>query len=111
MKYICTYCNIYAYDEDKGDLDTQLEPSTRLEDFPDSWLCPVCGMPKEYLQEVRDDVFSIKMNAYSDTQHEKQDRNFIVLLHEKCLREFVESTPYVMVSLTEYVLDRSLGHP
>ena len=28
MKYICTYCNIYAYDEDKGDPETNLEPGT-----------------------------------------------------------------------------------
>ncbi len=28
MKYICTYCNIYAYDEEKGDPDTELEPGT-----------------------------------------------------------------------------------
>ena len=85
MKYICTYCNIYAYDEDKGDLDTQLKPGTRFEDIPDSWLCPVCGMPKEYLQEVRDDVFSIKMTAYNDTQHEKQDLNYYRSVARKML--------------------------
>jgi 4-hydroxymandelate oxidase len=85
MKYICTYCNIYAYDEDKGDMDTKLEPGTRFEDFPDSWLCPVCGMPKEYLKEVRDEVFSIKMNAYSDTQNEKQDLNYYRSVARKML--------------------------
>ena len=85
MKYICTYCNVYVYDEDKGDPETDLEPGTELENFPDSWLCPVCGMPKDYLQEVREDVFSIKMRAYTDTQHESQDLNYYRSIARKML--------------------------
>ncbi len=85
MKYICTYCNIYAYDEDKGDPETNLEPGTSLDEFPDSWLCPVCGMPKEYLQEVRDDIFSLKMTAYNETQHESKDLNYYRSIARKML--------------------------
>ena len=85
MKYICTYCNIYAYDEEKGDLDTKLEPGTKIEDFPDLWLCPVCGMPKEYLQEVRDDIFSLKMTAYTETQHDTKDLNYYRSIVRKML--------------------------
>ena len=70
MKYICTYCNVYAYDEEKGDPGSKLQPGTKIDDIPDSWLCPVCGMPKDYLQEVRDEIFSLKMTAYTETQHE-----------------------------------------
>ena len=85
MKYICTYCNTYAYDEDKGDPDTNLKPGTSLEDIPDSWLCPVCGMPKEYLQEIRDDIFSLKMNAYTETQHDTKDLNYYRSIARKML--------------------------
>ncbi len=85
MKYICTYCNTYAYDEDKGDPDTNLEPGTRLEDIPESWLCPVCGMPKEYLQEIRDDIFSLKITAYNETQHDTKDLNYYRSIARKML--------------------------
>ncbi len=76
MKYICTYCNIYAYDEEKGDPETKLTPGTSLDDIPDSWLCPVCGMSKEYLKPVRDDVFTIKAKSYTETQHQAKDINY-----------------------------------
>ncbi len=85
MKYVCTYCNIYAYDEEKGDPDTGLEPGTLVDNFPDTWLCPVCGMPKEYLQEVRDDIFSLKMTAYTETQHDTKDLNYYRSIARKML--------------------------
>ena len=85
MKYICTYCNIYAYDDEKGDPETKIEPGTKVDDFPDSWLCPVCGMPKEYLQEVRDDIFSLKITAYSETQNESKGINYYRSIARKML--------------------------
>ena len=85
MKYICTYCNTYAYDEDKGDPDINLKPGTSIQDIPDSWLCPVCGMPKEYLQEIRDDIFSLKMTAYIETQHDTKDLNYYRSIARKML--------------------------
>jgi 4-hydroxymandelate oxidase len=85
MKYICTYCNVYAYDEEKGDQGSKLQPGTKIDDFPDSWLCPVCGMPKEYLQEVRDEIFTLKMTAYTETRHETQDLNYYRSIARKML--------------------------
>ncbi|HSQ02228.1 MAG TPA: alpha-hydroxy-acid oxidizing protein [Methanobacterium sp.] len=85
MKYICTYCNVYAYDEEKGDPNSKLQPGTIIDDIPDSWLCPVCGMPKDYLQEVRDEIFSLKMTAYTETQHETQDLNYYRSIARKML--------------------------
>ncbi|WP_083804495.1 alpha-hydroxy-acid oxidizing protein [Methanobacterium lacus] len=76
MRYICSYCNIYIYDEEKGDLETKLEPGTTLEEIPDSWLCPVCGMPKEYLKPVNNKIFEIKAKSYTETQHQTQDINY-----------------------------------
>ncbi len=65
MKYLCTYCSVFVYDEDNGDSTTDLKPGTTWEEIPDTWHCPVCGMPKDYLQQIRDDVFAVKMEAYS----------------------------------------------
>jgi rubredoxin/flavin reductase (DIM6/NTAB) family NADH-FMN oxidoreductase RutF len=44
-KYICTVCN-YIYDPEIGDPDGGIQPGTRFEDIPDSWVCPVCGAKK-----------------------------------------------------------------
>lgn len=59
MKYICTYCSVYVYDTDNGDPVTELEECTTLNEIPDTWHCPVCGMPKDYLQQIRENVFSL----------------------------------------------------
>ena len=45
QKYICTVCN-YVYDPKIGDPDGGIQPGTRFEDIPDSWVCPVCGAKK-----------------------------------------------------------------
>jgi len=45
QKYICTVCN-YVYDPEIGDPDGGVQPGTRFEDIPDSWVCPVCGAAK-----------------------------------------------------------------
>jgi len=76
MKYICTYCNVYVYDEDSGDPLTRLKPGTKWEDIPYTWQCPVCEMPKSYLQEVRDEVFSLKKTVYSEERPETMDLNY-----------------------------------
>ena len=44
-KYICVPCG-YIYDEAIGDPDGWLEPWTKFEDIPDSWVCPICGVTK-----------------------------------------------------------------
>ena len=112
MKYICSYCNIYVYDEEEeGDPKTKLDRGTKLDEIPDSWFCPVCGMPKEYLKEVREDVFSIKMDAYTETQSQTKDITTTAQLLEACLKESAENMRYVMVSPTEFVLDRTSDLP
>ncbi|MCE7697365.1 MAG: alpha-hydroxy-acid oxidizing protein [Methanobacterium paludis] len=75
MKYICTYCNFFAYDDEKRDLNSHLEPGTTLKDIPDNWECPVCGMPKTYLQQVTDEVFYLKMAVYQEKEDESGDLN------------------------------------
>ena len=45
-KYICTACD-YIYDPAVGDPDSGIEPGTALEDSPEDWEGPDCGVGKE----------------------------------------------------------------
>jgi rubredoxin/flavin reductase (DIM6/NTAB) family NADH-FMN oxidoreductase RutF len=45
QKYRCIVCG-YIYDPTVGDPDGGIQPGTRFEDIPDSWICPVCGAAK-----------------------------------------------------------------
>jgi len=88
MKYICTYCNIYAYDEDKGDYSTNLEKGTKWDQIPETWQCPVCGMPKSYLQQVSDDAFSLIMADYAENPEKNWDLNYYRTKARKMLTSF-----------------------
>ncbi len=50
-KWQCTSCD-YVYDPDKGDPDNGVAPGTKFEDIPDSWVCPVCGVPKDQFNKM-----------------------------------------------------------
>jgi rubredoxin len=58
LRYVCTYCNAYVYDVEVGDLSVACPPGTDLEDFPEGWKCPICGMPIEYMKPVADEEYS-----------------------------------------------------
>ena len=40
MKYVCDVCG-YVYDPELGD------PDSGIEDIPDAWVGPVCGVSKD----------------------------------------------------------------
>ena len=50
-KYVCDVCG-YIYDEAAGDLDNGIEPGTKLEDVPEDFVCPLCGVGKDQFSEV-----------------------------------------------------------
>lgn len=76
MKYLCTYCSVYVYDEKSGDPITDLKPGTPWDKIPDTWHCPVCGMPKTYLHQIGDDVFSLKNRAYKNKDVGDKDLSY-----------------------------------
>lgn len=45
-QYKCQICG-YIYDPEKGDPDNGVSPGTTFADVPASWVCPICGAPKE----------------------------------------------------------------
>ncbi len=50
-KWECTACG-YIYDPAVGDPNNGVPPGTRFEDLPDTWVCPQCGVGKEFFQKV-----------------------------------------------------------
>ncbi len=44
-KYVCSVCG-YVFDEEMGVQEAGIEPGTKWEDIPDSFVCPLCGAPK-----------------------------------------------------------------
>ncbi|HIH86739.1 MAG TPA: rubredoxin [Methanosarcinales archaeon] len=51
QSYECTACD-YIYDPEKGDPDNGVAPGTAFEDLPDDWVCPDCGMDKDFFEPV-----------------------------------------------------------
>ena len=50
-KWECTACG-YIYDPEQGDPDSGIEPGTAFEDIAEDWVCPRCGVGKEFFQKV-----------------------------------------------------------
>jgi rubredoxin-NAD+ reductase len=44
-QWVCSTCG-WIYDEASGAPDHDLQPGTRLQDIPDTWYCPECGVTK-----------------------------------------------------------------
>jgi isopentenyl diphosphate isomerase/L-lactate dehydrogenase-like FMN-dependent dehydrogenase/rubredoxin len=70
-KWLCTVCNIYVYDEDRGDGFTGIAPNTPPSEFPDSWRCPVCGSTKDKLVEISEAEYREKAEFYEGFRKEK----------------------------------------
>jgi len=45
-KYLCLICGL-IYDEELGWPDDGIEPGTKWEDVPATWVCPDCGASKD----------------------------------------------------------------
>jgi len=50
-KWICTVCG-YVYEPAVGDPDGGIAPGTSFEALPDDWVCPECGLGKEFFEEA-----------------------------------------------------------
>jgi rubredoxin len=49
-KWVCTVCG-YIYDPAVGDPISGIEAGTAFEDLPNDWICPECGVGKEFFEE------------------------------------------------------------
>ncbi len=50
-RYECTACG-YIYDPNAGDPDNGIPPGTAFESLPEDWVCPQCGVSKDYFQKI-----------------------------------------------------------
>ena len=50
-KWECTACG-YIYDPERGDPENGVDPGTSFDDLPDDWVCPQCGVSKEFFQKM-----------------------------------------------------------
>ena len=50
-KYRCIVCG-YIYDPGIGEPENGILPGTRFEDLPDTYVCPVCGAPKDQFEKA-----------------------------------------------------------
>ncbi len=78
-KWVCSVCNIYVYDEEKGDSQTGIAKNTSVSDFPDSWRCPVCGATKDKLIQISDQEYWNKAAAYTDFMEKKEEKRSILI--------------------------------
>jgi rubredoxin len=51
QSYKCTVCD-YIYNPQEGDPDNGVAPNTAFEDLPDDWVCPSCGVGKDFFEPV-----------------------------------------------------------
>ncbi|MCF0143522.1 MAG: rubredoxin [Firmicutes bacterium] len=51
QKYCCKACD-YVYNPQKGDLEGNISPGLKFADLPENWICPKCGVGKEYFEPV-----------------------------------------------------------
>jgi rubredoxin len=50
-KWECQACG-YIYDPEQGDPDNGIKPGTPFEDLPEDWVCPQCGVGKDFFQKL-----------------------------------------------------------
>lgn len=48
-RYVCNVCG-FIYDPADGDPVNGIAPGTAFEDLPQDWVCPACGVGKEYFE-------------------------------------------------------------
>lgn len=49
-KYVCTVCG-YIYDEAEGAPELDILPGTLFDALPDTFVCPLCGVGKEFFEK------------------------------------------------------------
>lgn len=48
--YVCTACG-YEYIPENGDTDSGVAPGTAWENVPEDYVCPLCGVGKDFFEK------------------------------------------------------------
>jgi glutamate synthase domain-containing protein 2/rubredoxin len=54
-KYRCEICNVFEYDDTRGNSLTNIKPDTKPDDFPQGWQCPICKASKNHLKPIKEE--------------------------------------------------------
>lgn len=73
MRYICTNCTSYIYDEALWDKYEEISPGTKFEDFVEGFVCPSCYESSDFFHEIKDEV-NYPNNPNNLTPIEKEHR-------------------------------------
>jgi len=76
MKYRCTSCNAYVYDDMVGDQQRGIGPGTRPEQFPADWSCPVCKRARTFLMPLVEHEGMHQGEVGMDAPPAKRDVNY-----------------------------------
>lgn len=49
-RYVCVTCG-YVYEPEEGDPENGVAPGTPFSEIPQEWVCPACGVGKEYFEK------------------------------------------------------------
>lgn len=81
-KYKCIICG-HIYDEEKEEV--------KFEDLPDTWVCPICTVPKEMFKLVEDEE-EIKGDVIEETEDNAIDFNNAIKISEDniCIKRISE---------------------
>jgi glutamate synthase domain-containing protein 2 len=52
--YRCNVCQVYEYDDTRGDSNLGIKPKTDPSSFPEDWECPICRSNVTHLQPVKE---------------------------------------------------------
>ena len=85
--YLCSVCNLYVYDEKKGDTKFGLKPGTSFDFIPKSFLCPICKAKKEFFKKLSKNEEEKAINKYityvrKNTSIEKKYNQFVPAQYE-----------------------------
>jgi len=56
-KWLCSVCNVYEYDSDKGDPLAGIIAGLEPREFPKRWSCPTCGADKSKQIEIPEEDY------------------------------------------------------
>lgn len=73
-KYRCTICG-HIYDDEKE--------KVKFEDLPDSWVCPLCGVPKALFELIEDT--EEENNTNKSNKVEINENNVAIKRNDKCI--------------------------
>jgi glutamate synthase domain-containing protein 2/rubredoxin len=67
-RYRCNVCQVFEYDEKRGDSVTNIKPDTSPEDFPEDWKCPICKSDKSHLDPIEEEKIEKKAQTITCPQ-------------------------------------------